>query len=116
MKAKLVIAFVCLLVCAGCPDTSGTTPAPKTDKKTLHSLISARLTAERVERAALAKSIGDQIRAGTLKTPQEQGAAWNAGDAAISKQTSGEVSKLLKKAFEVAPHDRVWDELARGYQ
>ena len=115
MKTKLVFTFVCLLVCAGCPANSGTTPAPKPGKPTLHSLIAERLTAERAERATLAKSIADQIRAGTIKTPEEQGKAWNAGDATISKKTSGEVSGLLKRAFNVAPHDKVWDELSRGY-
>ena len=92
-------------------------PAPQSiNTKTLAGTIQQALLSAKSERAALASSIAAKVRSGELKTPQDQGAAWNDGDKAISVKTNATVSAALKSAFDAAPADKVWDEMARGWR
>jgi hypothetical protein len=118
---RLLAVVMCLLLCGvlGCPaapESSGLGKLDHSKPKTLRGLFAQRLADERSERADLSASIAADIRSGKLKEPAQYGEAWNRGDAAIGKKTSETVSELLKQGFAKAPHDRVWDELSKGYR
>lgn len=112
------ISLFCLLLtgCLAGPVQPNPSPSPVVKRNPLAAVVAQEVQREQADRSQLASDIAARVRDKSLTSPEDQGRAWNAGDATISQRTSSAISSALKEAFKTQPAEEVWDQVSEGYR